>query len=78
LNKRQLLEWAAFAKMEPFGALRDDYRTALQTYYLRAAWIEGDSGRPSDFLPQFEEVETTEADEIMAEISESARSGLLC
>ena len=53
LNRRQLQEWMAYAKLFPFGDERADYRAALQTFWLRAAWLD-EAGQPTDYMPQFD------------------------
>jgi len=53
LNRRQIYEWMAYEKLFPFGDLRDDYRMAHQTFWLRAAWLE-DAGEPNDYMPQLD------------------------
>ena len=53
LNHRQILEWMAYAKLFPFGDERADYRSALQTFWTRSAWID-EAGQPTDYMPQFE------------------------
>ena len=54
----------AYEKLFPFGDERDDYRSACQTFWLRAAWIE-DAGEPMDYMPKFDnEPARTEAQKI--------------
>ena len=43
----------AYAKLFPFGDERADYRSANQTFWLRAAWLE-EAGQPVDYMPQFD------------------------
>lgn len=69
LNYRQLREWIAWAEIEPFGEKRADLRSALQTFWLRQAWVDEDR-TPADFcldLGTSAEPEN-EADRIMQEI----------
>ena len=68
LNRRQVLEWMAFFKLFPFGDDRADFRAALQTFWLRSAWLE-DAGEPGDYMPNFENAGTkTPAQLIVADI----------
>jgi hypothetical protein len=53
LNRRQIYEWMAYAKLFPFGDDRDDYRVAHQTWSLRRAWVDEDL-QPDDFMPKFD------------------------
>jgi len=72
LNRRQIYEWMAYAKLFPFGDDRADYRTALQTFFMRAAWLEGDPGEPADYMPKFDNAgPKTAAQLIVDEILES-------
>ena len=71
LNRRQIAEWMAYASLFPFGDDRADYRSALQTFWLRAALIE-EAGEPKDYMPQFENsAPKTAAQLIVDEILES-------
>jgi len=70
LNHRQLREWAAFESLEPFEPERSDARSGLQTYWMRAAWLENHKGTPTDYMVRFEETEDTEAAQLMREVAE--------
>ena len=71
LNRRQIFEWMAYAKIFPFGGEVEEYRIALQTFWLRAAWVKDDL-EPKDFLPKFDnEGPKTEAQKIADQILES-------
>lgn len=55
LNRRQIYEWIAYAKMFPFGEEREDFRYALQTFFIRAPWVgEEADEKPEDFMPNFD------------------------
>lgn len=74
LNRRQVCEWMAFEKLFPFGDQRADYRSALQTFWIRAALIDSNETeeQPQDFMPQFDnDSPKTEAQKIRDEILES-------
>jgi hypothetical protein len=71
LNRRQIFEWMAYARLFPFGDERDDYRTALQTFWLRASWLE-EAGEPADYMAKFDNAgPKSEAQLIVDEILES-------
>jgi hypothetical protein len=71
LNYRQVAEWAAFERLEPFEPERADARSALQTYWIRSAWIENHTNQPSDYRLRFEDKEEqTEAAILMAEVAD--------
>lgn len=71
LNRRQLLEWIAFARIRPFGEHRADIRSALQTFWLRNAWLENLEHTPEDYMPDFGDGPgLTEATMILNEIRE--------
>lgn len=49
LSSRELTEWAAYDKVEPFGEQRADIRTAIIAYLLACANFKG-SHKIEDFL----------------------------
>jgi hypothetical protein len=53
LTKEQLDEWIVFESISPIGERRADTRAAVQTAYLRAAWVEGEDQSPETFKPNY-------------------------
>jgi len=41
-SAKEFAEWLAYDLVEPFGAWRDDHRSAVQTMHLMSAWIRGE------------------------------------
>jgi hypothetical protein len=71
LNRRQLDEWAAFERIEPFEPERADIRQSLDTFWVRETWLEKHTGQPKHYRVNFEgEPEKTEADILMDEVKE--------
>ncbi len=71
LNRRQLYEWMAYDKLFPFGDERDDFRSALQTFWGRVGPSD-DPGEPKDYMPNFGNAgPKTEAQKLADEILES-------
>jgi hypothetical protein len=73
LTKTQIIEWAAFYRIRPFGSKRDDLRAAVATYWSVSAAI---SEAPADHTPQKymlkfnDAAPLNEAEEIMQRIRE--------
>jgi len=53
LNRRQLCEWMAYAKLFPFGDDVEEYGRANQTFWLRSAWLK-DECEPKDFMAKWD------------------------
>jgi len=71
LNFRQLKEWAAFERLEPFEPERADIRQALHTWWMRETWLEKHSAKPTDYRLNLEgDEEPTEAEFLMNEVLE--------
>lgn len=71
LNRRQILEWMAYAKMFPFGDDVEEYGRANQTFWLRAAW-QNEELEPKDFMAKWNnDPPKTEAQKIADKILES-------
>jgi hypothetical protein len=48
-----LVEWAAYAELEPFGPLQDSRRAGTQAAASLAPWSEkGKVPKPEDFFPE--------------------------
>lgn len=72
LNRRQLLEWMAYYKVQPWGYERTEYGQALQTFHLLRGWVGEIDQEPKDFMPAYENgVAKSEAEQIVDEILES-------
>ncbi len=56
LTASQFQEWLAFAELEPFGELRNDYRAATICQMVHNTQVKKEHQKPvSAFLLQFEE-----------------------
>lgn len=58
MSSRELIEWQAFAEVEPFGELRADLRIGIQTAALVRLWADPKKSKaitPATFMPQFEQ-----------------------
>lgn len=70
LNNRQLLQWAAFERLEPFETERADSRSGLEIFWLRQTMLQEHNAKPTDYQLKFEEEEKTEAKQLMEEVAE--------
>ncbi len=70
LNNRQLLQWSAFERLEPFETERADARSGLEIFWLRQTMLEEHNAKPDDYRLKFEETEETEATQLMNEVAE--------
>ena len=70
LNQRQLLEWAAYERLEPFNTERADARSSVEIYWLRQTMLENHNAKPEDYRLKFEDEEKTEAKQLMEEVAE--------
>lgn len=70
LNNRQLLQWAAFERLEPFETERADARSGLEIFWLRQTMLEEHNAKPDDYRLKFEDEEKTEAKQLMEEVAE--------
>ena len=56
MPSRELSEWLAFGRIEPYGEERADIRTALVCQTIAQAWLKRPDGSPwsiGDFLPRY-------------------------
>lgn len=62
VNSREFLEWLAYQRIEPFGALQEDYRAGVLASLLYNPWRkEGAAGKgPQDFFPSLADEEPEE------------------
>ena len=52
LDAYELAEWMAFERIEPFGSMWEDYRSAFQTANIVSAHcVEGTRLKIKDFMP---------------------------
>jgi len=68
MSSKELTEWAAYQKYEPFGEGRADYRIGSLMALIANA-ISGKKGKnykPEDFIPEYGPKETQTAEEQMA------------
>lgn len=70
LNVRQLLEWAAYERMEPFDTERGDSRSAFEMFLFRDTLIEDHKGTVDDYRLRYEEKERTEAAALMQDVAD--------
>lgn len=73
LNRRQLLEWAAFERIEPFESDRADTRSSLEIYWLRQTFLDGHAAKPEDYRMRWTddaESPPTEAVQLMHEVAQ--------
>ena len=78
LTRSQLIGWMAKYRISPFGAKRDDLRTALQTYWtVSCAVTEApDDHSPDKYLLKFDDgPRLTEAQQILKRIKERMAGG---
>ncbi len=68
LTRRQIMEWLAYRRIEPFGDERSDLRHANTTFWIRSAMVNDEGRQPSDFQLRFSDPDVTEADEILTDI----------
>ncbi len=56
MSSRELSEWEAFSRLEPFGEDRADFRAAMICCTMANAWRgKGDPAfKPQDFMPFLE------------------------
>ena len=60
MTSRQLAEWMAYDRLEPFGELRADYRNGILASML-AGLLGGQDVKPQDFMLLPESVGNTKA-----------------
>lgn len=54
MSSRELIEWQAYAELEPFGDMRADLRMGIQTAALVRLWADPKKSRtitPTTFMP---------------------------
>jgi len=56
LSSRDIAEWMAYERLEPFGPLRDDVRSGTLAAVLTSA-LTGEKYSPDDFYPSLREPE---------------------
>lgn len=55
IDSKELSEWMAYARMEPFGAVREDYRAGIISTILASAHgKKGAHFSPETFFPELE------------------------
>ncbi|MBL8819085.1 MAG: hypothetical protein JNL58_23855 [Planctomyces sp.] len=72
LNARQLMEWQAYERLEPFEPERADARSALETFWLRQTMLEKHNAEPEHYRIRWEPKTETEAAGLFAEMREIA------
>lgn len=71
LNYRQIREWAAFERIEPFETERADVRQSVATWWERQSWIENHTAEPSVYQLNLKGAEDkSEAEILMDEVKE--------
>lgn len=58
MSSRELIEWHAYAELEPFGELRADLRMGIQTSALVRLWADPKKAKgitPATFMPFLEQ-----------------------
>lgn len=58
MSSRELLEWMAYAELEPFGEQRADLRMGISTAWMVRMWADPKKARgiePQMFMPYYEE-----------------------
>lgn len=71
MSSRELTEWMAFARIEPFGAIVDDYRAGLYPSMKANSCREGKEPiGPLDLFPWNAEPEAAEKPDPSAQIIE--------
>jgi len=74
VDSREISEWMAFAKVEPFGEERADIRSAIIACTMANMWL-GKNQKPykiTDFMPKFEPDEpqsTADMDKILRQLA---------
>lgn len=64
MSSRELIEWQAYAELEPFGDMRADLRMGIQTAALVRVWADPKKAKaitPATFMPQFEQAKPAPA-----------------
>lgn len=77
MRPSELGRWLALARIEPWGAARDDLRAGYIAASLAPAWMKkaGGSGfRAADFIPEFCPPEAGEVDHVA--LSKKIRAAL--
>ncbi len=56
ISSQEFSEWMAFARLQPFGESRMDYRFAMLAALVANLWTDSRKKRwtPEDFMPDFE------------------------
>ena len=61
ISSRELIEWMAFAQLEPFGDERADLRMGIETAALVRLWADPKKAKnitPATFMPFYEKPPT--------------------
>lgn len=77
MRPTEYARWMALARVEPWGALRDDLRAGYIAASLAPAWIKKHGGggfRASDFIPVFCPPDAADVDHVA--LSKKLRAAL--
>jgi hypothetical protein len=63
MDSRELSEWMAYERIEPFGEMRADLRAGIvASVVANANRTRGDAFKPADFMPNFDREEEVEVE----------------